>query len=295
MTSGSSQLTPDGKYIIKNGRLYSHQGFPVAGFDDKYGLTKKDNSSPNNSNSNKSNNKSDSSNNSDSNSKKAGETKPTNGKRYNLTRTSSEYTPVLTATEEVHARKNGKAGYIYFTDDQVKQIEDRLWEDIQNYRVSKGYPRYKRNAELDKLAYNSLLPGTPEWERLAKRASLETQNVQTVGQYTPGLVKLGMNMSMGLIHKSLFSDVNGAYLNNQERNPIKVADAIFNTVKESDTIWHYFFEGDKEQHAYGALSVRYFVGRSNGTQTDRQYYAVGFSFFNVDGTSPEWIGAWNKE
>lgn len=218
-----------------------------------------------------------------------------NGKRYNLTRTSSENTPVLTDAEEKHARKNGKLGYIYFTDDQVKQIEDRLWEDIQNYRVSMGYPKYKRNAELDKLAYNALLPQTPEWERMTKGHNFETPNIQTVGQYTPGLVKLGMNLTMGLIEQNIFSDTNGAYLNNQERNPIKVADEIFRTIiKESEKIWHYFFEGNHEYHAYGALSARYFVGKSNGTQTDRYDYAVGIAFFNADGTSPEWIDAWNQ-
>lgn len=270
-----TRLTADGKYIIKNGKLYSKNGFPIMGLEDKYVLTAnakaKHSEKPANSRTNITSE--------DSN--------LNNGKRYNFTRTSSEYTPVLTDAEEKHARKNGKLGYIYFTDDQVKQIEDRLWEYIQNYRVSMGYPKYKRNAELDKLAYNALLPQTPEWERMTKGHNFETQNIQTVGQYTPGLVKLGMNLTMGLIEQNIFSDTNGVYLNNQERNPIKVADEIFRTIKESEKIWHYFFEGNHEYHAYGALSARYFVGKSNGTQTDRYDYAVGIAFFNADGTSPE--------
>lgn len=279
-------MTPDGKYIVKNGRYYNPKtGFETFGVKSKYET--KTPATVNNSGKTTSVAKP-----AKDNSSK--DSASTSGKRYNLTRTSSEYTPVLTDAEEAHARKQGKLGYIYFTDDKVKQIEERLWEDIQNYRVSKGYPKYKRNIELDKLAYNALLPQTPEWKRMTFGQNFETQNVQTVGQYTPSPVKLGMDMTNGLVYQSIFNLNNGSYLNTSERNPKKVADEIFRTVEESETIYHYFFEGNKEHHAYGALSVRYFVGPSNGTQTDRQKYSVGFAFFNADGTSQEWIDAWNQ-
>ncbi|MCT6821461.1 MAG: hypothetical protein M3Z91_00725, partial [Lactobacillus apis] len=48
------------------------------------------------------------------------------------------------------ANSNDKLGYaVYFSDSQLAQVKNHLWEKIQAYRVEKGYPAYKSNLELD--------------------------------------------------------------------------------------------------------------------------------------------------
>ena len=71
--------------------------------------------------------------------------------------------------------------------------------------------------------------------------------------------------------------------------PAQVADKLFEMMKNSDGFESRLLYGWKERNAYASLSMHYYVSHLGYSGN-----SVGISFFTVDGTSPEWINAWNK-
>lgn len=211
------------------------------------------------------------------------------GVRYNTKKSSMDNAPTLSAEDERIARKY-KNKSVYYTDDEVQQIEDRLWQNIQNYRVSKGYPAFKTNLELTNLAQQSQIPGTKEFNRFDTKYS---QNTDEIKSYLPGLAALGMDMGKAEVDSNFYSV--WSYWNTYMKSnigkdtPTEVADAIFEVLKRDDSRFSKMIYGWKEHHAYAALSVHYYVSHLGYSQN-----SIGISFFTADGTSPEWINAWNK-
>ena len=77
-------------------------------------------------------------------------------------------------------QKAGEKGYIYFTNDQVAQIQNYLWQRINTYRQSKGYPAYKTNSELNSFVNRVMQKGTPEYN-VVGYGNGTIQNTDTLG------------------------------------------------------------------------------------------------------------------
>ena len=210
------------------------------------------------------------------------------GVRYNTKKSSTLYGP-MSAEQEKAARKWHKLrGELYYTDDQIQQIEDRLWQNIQNYRVSKGYSAFKTNSELTNLAQKAQVPGTPEFKRFDTKYS---QNTNDIKAFVPGLAALGMDMGKAEVDSNFYAV--WSYWNTYMKaeigkdTPTEAADAIFDVLKRDDSRFSKMIYGWKQNHAYAALSVHFYYDGADKN-------SVGISFFTADGTSPEWINAWNK-
>lgn len=208
------------------------------------------------------------------------------GVRYN-TKKSSLVDGPMTAESEKLARKKMNV-YVYFTDTEVQQIEDRLWQDIQNYRVSKGYPAFKTSSELTNLAQQAQIPGTREFSRFSDTIS---QNINEIRAYLPGLTKLGMDQAVGYVDSTIYGlnhkgFVIGGDFTHKGWKPVQVADKLFDMMKNSEGIEPRVLYGWKKHNAYAALSMHYYW--------DGEGSSVGISFFTADGTSPEWVSAWNN-
>lgn len=208
------------------------------------------------------------------------------GVRYN-TKKSSLVDGPMTAESKKLARKKMNV-YVYFTDTEVQQIEDRLWQDIQNYRVSKGYPAFKTSSELTNLAQQAQIPGTREFSRFSDTIS---QNINEIRAYLPGLTKLGMDQAVGYVDSTIYGlnhkgFVIGGDFTHKGWKPVQVADKLFDMMKNSEGIEPRVLYGWKKHNAYAALSMHYYW--------DGEGSSVGISFFTADGTSPEWVSAWNN-
>lgn len=212
------------------------------------------------------------------------------GVRYNTKKSSWDIAPILSAEDERFARKYMNKS-VYFTDEEVQQIEDRLWQDIQNYRVSKGYPAFKTNLELTNLAQQAQVPGTREFQRFTDKIS---QNTNEIKAYVPSLAALGMDQAIGYVDSTIYG-LNakgftiGGDFTHKGWKPAQVADKLFEMMKNSDGFESRLLYGWKERNAYASLSMHYYVSHLGYSGN-----SVGISFFTVDGTSPEWINAWNK-
>lgn len=210
--------------------------------------------------------------------------------RQNLTKSSTKTAPTITARDEYYVKKYAYKD-IYMTDAEVQRFEDRFWKDIQDYRVSKGYPKFKKNAELTNLANQVALPGTPEFKSLGNMVS---QNYQHIGEFLPGLTRLGLNMANSFSYTdaigndSRFSVYYGTWSN--IKTPEAKADRLFNMFKTSGKNYELpLLTGMKERYAYGAISARFYYDDIHGDLN-----GIGFTLISADGTSPEWIEAWNN-
>lgn len=212
------------------------------------------------------------------------------GVRYNTKKSSMDNAPTLSAEDERIARKYMNKS-VYFTDEEVQQIEDRLWQNIQNYRVSKGYPAFKTNSELTNLAQQAQVPGTREFQRFTDKIS---QNTNEIKAYVPNLAALGMDQAIGYVDSTIYGlnakgfSIGGDFTHKGWK-PAQVADKLFEMMKNSDGFESRLLYGWKERNAYASLSMHYYVGHTGYSRN-----SVGISFFTADGTSPEWINAWNK-
>lgn len=186
------------------------------------------------------------------------------------------------------AEKAGEKGYIYFTDDQVAQIQSYLWQRINAYRQSKGYPAYKTNPELNNFVNRIMQKGTPEYNALGDGIGT-FQNTDTLAKFLPKLKALGMDSARSLNDLDAFryNNVKQHFINLKERDPKKVADEIFNAyTREEDNIDLRTLEGHKDKYAYAALKVKY-----NG-EGDYIDHGLELNFTVVGSYSPEWIKAW---
>lgn len=217
---------------------------------------------------------------------KSGETTIATGARQNVNKSSMLDGSAVTAKEEARARKY-KNKYIYFTDAQVTQMEDSLWQDIQQYRKTKGYPDFKKNAELTKLAQNAQIGGQAAFRRFNNKVS---QNTNEIKAYLPTLASQGMDQAKGYVSQNIYSlGHNGIYIGGDmtKTSPTAAADKAFKMLKESTGFESKLIYGWKEHNAYGALSLRYYIGN-----TDYVDNSIGISFFTADGTSAQWVSAW---
>lgn len=217
-------------------------------------------------------------------------TTATNGKRYNTRKSSWDNSASFTAADEAWARKYMNKS-VYFTDDEVQQIEDRLWQDIQNYRVSKGYPAFKKNAELTQLAQQSQVPGTADFNRFSDKLS---QNIGEIKTYLPGLASKGLEQAIGFVDSTAYGlnqkgFVIGGDFSHKGWTPTQVADKLFNAYKEADGFQSQLIYGSHQQYAFGALSVHYYASHLGYSGN-----SVGISFFTVGGYNPEWINYWKN-
>ncbi|WP_224061496.1 hypothetical protein [Lactobacillus crispatus] len=179
-------------------------------------------------------------------------------------------------------------GYIYFTDDQVSQIQNYLWQKINAYRQSKGYPAYKTNPELNNFVNRIMQKGTPEYNDLGDGIGT-FQNTDTLAKFLPKLKALGMDSARSLNDLDAFryNNVKQHFINLKERDPKKVADEIFNAyTKEDNNIDLRTLEGHKDKYAYAALKVRF---NNEGDYID---HGLELNFTVVGSYSPEWIKAW---
>lgn len=202
-----------------------------------------------------------------------------------------------TANDNKHNSSNSQSkkqewikekGYIYFTDDQVSQIQNYLWQKINAYRQSKGYPAYKTNPELNNFVNRIMQKGTPEYNALGDGIGT-FQNTDTLAKFLPKLKALGMDSARSLNDLDAFryNNVKQHFINLKERDPKKVADEIFNAyTREEDNIDLRTLEGHKDKYAYAALKVKY-----NG-EGDYIDHCLELNFTVVGSYSPEWIKAW---
>lgn len=202
-----------------------------------------------------------------------------------------------TANDNKHNSSNSQSkkqewikekGYIYFTDDQVSQIQNYLWQKINAYRQSKGYPAYKTNPELNNFVNRIMQKGTPEYNALGDGIGT-FQNTDTLAKFLPKLKALGMDSARSLNDLDAFryDNVKQYFINLKERDPKKVADEIFNAyTKEDNNIDLRTLEGHKDKYAYAALKVRF---NNEGDYID---HGLELNFTVVGSYSPEWIKAW---
>lgn len=202
-----------------------------------------------------------------------------------------------TANDNKHNSSNSQSkkqewikekGYIYFTDDQVSQIQNYLWQKINAYRQSKGYPAYKTNPELNNFVNRIMQKGTPEYNALGDGIGT-FQNTDTLAKFLPKLKALGMDSARSLNDLDAFryNNVKQHFINLKERDPKKVADEIFNAyTREEDNIDLRTLEGHKDKYAYAALKVRF---NNEGYYID---HGLELNFTVVGSYSPEWIKAW---
>lgn len=206
------------------------------------------------------------------------------------TRWRSTFYGPMTAKEDANRKKYGYK-HVYFSDNELQRLEKRLWQDIQKYRESKGYTAFKTNVELTNLAQQAQVPGTAAYNRFSFKISQNTNDIKT---FLPNLAAKGLNQAIGYVDPTAYGEnhkalLMGGDITHNGRTPEQAADAIFKVLKESDDFQSKMIYGWKEYKAYGALSVHYYYDKQ---ATDGS--AVGISFFTVDGTSPEWISAWNN-
>ena len=202
-----------------------------------------------------------------------------------------------TANDNKHNSSNSQSkkqewikekGYIYFTDDQVSQIQNYLWQKINAYRQSKGYPAYKTNPELNNFVNRVMQKGTPEYNAVGYGIGT-IQNTDTLGHFLPKLKALGMDSARSLNDLDAFryNNVKQHFINLKERDPKKVADEIFNAyTREEDNMDLRTLEGHKDKYAYAALKVRF---NNEGDYID---HGLELNFTVVGSYSPEWIKAW---
>ena len=213
------------------------------------------------------------------------ETKTNNTTNNSTSKNSSENKHNSSSSQSNKPRDNG---YIYFTDDQVNQIQNYLWQRINAYRQSKGYPAYKTNPELTSFVNRVLQKGTPEYN-VVGYGNGTIQNTDTLGQFLPKLKALGMDSARSMTDLDTFAygNVKQWFLDLKAKDPKKVADEIFNVyTKQEDGMDLRTLEGHKDKYAYAALKVKY-----NGEGGDSDHH-LEFNFTVVGSYSPEWIKAW---
>ena len=190
-----------------------------------------------------------------------------------------------------NTKPSKNADYIKFSESEVNQIQSYLWQRINEYRQSKGYPAYKTNAELTNFVNRSLEEGTPEYKTVGY-GNGTIQNTDTLGQFLPKLKALGMDSARSMTDLDAFGygSAKQFFLNLKEKDPKKVADEIFNAyTKEDDSMNLRTLQGYKDKYAYAGLKVKY---NGEGTYSQR---GLILNFTVVGSYAPEWVSAWEKD
>lgn len=171
-------------------------------------------------------------------------------------------------------------GYVYFSDKELAQIKNYLWEKIQNYRVENGYEKYKSNQELD--AFIKKVSSSSNNMFLYS----EDINNQDVAKYLPTLASKGMNAVQAVDHYKYYGNYIGApaNFNLYDRNTEHVATEIFNSLK-NDPFYESKIVGLSDKKAFASLGLNY--------NWDGTYSTVGLVFIEVAGTGTEWSNYYN--
>ena len=218
----------------------------------------------------------------------AGSSATTAGKTTNNSTSKNNSESKHSSSNSQTTNKQKDNEYIFFTDDQVAQIQNYLWQKINDYRQSKGYPAYKTNPELTNFVNKVMQKGTSEYN-VVGYGNGTIQNTDTLGQFLPKLKALGMDSARSMTDLDAFAygSAKQFFINLKEKDPKKVADEIFNAyTKEDDSMNLRTLEGHKDKYAYAGLKVKY---NGEGSYSQR---CLELNFTVVGSYSPEWIKAW---
>ena len=180
------------------------------------------------------------------------------------------------------ANSNDKQGYaVYFSDSQLAQVKNYLWEKIQAYRVEKGYPAYKSNVELDTFI-----------KKVSSTADnmffyADDINSADIKKYLPTLTSKGVNAIRSVDNYKYYGNYLGApaVFNIKDRNPEHVATEIFESLK-NDNYYDETILGKDDKLSYGSLGLNYYW--------DGNSSCVGLVFIEVTGSSQEWKDFYNQ-
>ncbi|WEV52095.1 SLAP domain-containing protein (plasmid) [Lactobacillus sp. ESL0731] len=177
--------------------------------------------------------------------------------------------------------KYSKEKTIYFSDDELTQIKDYLWQDIQNHRVENGLPKYKNSSEI-----NDFLSKVTS--SMTSMYTFESHlNETTAGQlatYLPNLAENGMNISDSFDDLDYYGRPLEGYsqpkaFDFNDRNPEHVAKQIFTSFKD-DSDYNKMILGHGDKKAFAGIAL-YYDWKGDDS-------AVGVAFIEVSGNSSKW-------
>lgn len=191
--------------------------------------------------------------------------------------------PTQQEIDKLLANSNDELGYVvYFSDDQLAQVQQHLWEKIQKYRIENGYPAFKSDSELD--SFIKKVSSTSD----NMFSYADDINSADIGKYLPNLTSKGMNAVRAVDNYRYYGNYLGApaVFNIKDRNPEHVATEIFNSLK-SDDYYNRTILGKNDQLSFGSLGLNYYWdGRSS---------CVGLVFAEVTGSSSDWANYYNQK
>lgn len=171
-----------------------------------------------------------------------------------------------------------KHDMVFFTPAQVKEIENYLWEDIQNYRKSFGRSGFKHNAEL--ASFLSKISPFSYTANPDLPLVLNTSYASRLTPYLPSLSEQGMSAGTTMFSPGGFNgDIR---IPNTARKPKDVADSIFNGYKNVG--YDRLFKGYNDRYAYMEVGLFY----------DPKGHCLSVAVGEVAGTSSAWVNAWNE-
>ncbi|RMC47878.1 SLAP domain-containing protein [Lactobacillus sp. ESL0225] len=175
---------------------------------------------------------------------------------------------------------------IYFSDSELAQIKNYLWQDIQNYRVENGLPAYKINAELDNLISKICSSSDKMWDY---EQNLAGATKDTLAPHLPTMNANGMDMTDTWIEDNYYGrrivgEITPKEFNFKDRNPEHVATQIFNSCK-ADKYYNKMILGHNDKAAFAGLGL---VSHWGGN-----YSYVGIAFIEVSGNSAKWLSFYN--
>jgi hypothetical protein len=196
--------------------------------------------------------------------------------------------PTQAEIDYLLANNNDKLGYtIYFSDSELAQIKNYLWQDIQNYRVEQGLPAYKTNVELDSLISKICASSDKMWQY---EQDLAGATKITLAPYLPTMNANGMDMTDTWIENNYYGhrivgEITPKEFNFKDRNPEHVATQIFNSCKNDKSYYNKMILGHNDKAAFASLGLTY--------KWDGTYSFVGIAFIEVSGTSAKWLNFYN--
>lgn len=175
---------------------------------------------------------------------------------------------------------------IYFSDSELAQIKNYLWQDIQNYRIEKGLPAYKTNVELDSLISKICASSDKMWQY---EQDLAGATKITLAPYLPTMNANGMDMTDTWIENNYYGHrivgkITPKEFNFKDWNPEHVATQIFNSCK-ADKYYNELILGDNDKVAFASLGL--------SSKWKGNYSYVGIAFIEVYGTSAKWLNFYN--
>lgn len=173
-----------------------------------------------------------------------------------------------------------RRGAVYFSKEDLAQIQRLLWQKIQNYRISKGYQPYKSHTELDGFANKVVSDSTGLYQVTDMINSGYSDQLMAK---LPILSKNGMTKTRKFDLPDFYSYSLLHYqFDIKDRNIEHVANAIF---KYLQTDFSQEIEGRNDKEAFGTLVLSYYF---NGDHS-----SMGLMFIEVAGNSSQWTNYYN--